>query len=160
VFVGNLSFDVSRDELIEAFSAAGKVVDAKVPTDRETGRPRGFAFVEFDDDATVQKCISMLNGSTLKGRPLRVSEAEDRPPRPPGSGPRPGPRPFRPGGDSFRGGVPMEPPPSFDNREGRRRKFSGGRGQSEGRPFNKEKGPRRVEKRRGGARGFDEDEDY
>ena len=50
VFVGNLSFDVSREELIEAFSAAGKVVDAKVPTDRETGRPRGFAFVEFEDD--------------------------------------------------------------------------------------------------------------
>jgi hypothetical protein len=54
----------------------------------------------------------------------------------------------------------MEPPPSFDNREGRRRsKFTGGK-PSEARPFNKEKGPRRVEKRRGGGRGFDEDEDY
>ena len=60
VFVGNLSFDVTRDELIQAFSAAGKVVDAKVPTDRETGRPRGFAFVEFEDDDTAQKSIALL----------------------------------------------------------------------------------------------------
>lgn len=136
-------------------------MDAKVPTDRETGRPRGFAFVEFEDESAVQKCISILNGSTLKGRPLRVSEAEDRPPRPPGSGPRPGPRPFRPGGDQpFRGGVPMDPPPFSDGREARRRsKFTGGK-PSEARPFNKEKGPRRVEKRRGSGRGFDEDEDY
>jgi RNA recognition motif-containing protein len=134
-------------------------VDAKVPTDRETGRPRGFAFVEFDDEAAVQKCISSLNGSTLKGRPLRVSEAEDRPPRPPGAGPRPGPRPFRPGGEPFRGGVPMEPPPFSENRESRRRnKFTGK--PTEARPFNKEKGPRRVERRRGPGKGFDEDEDY
>jgi RNA recognition motif-containing protein len=50
VFVGNLSYDVTREELLETFGAAGKVVDAKVPTDRETGRPRGFAFVEFEDE--------------------------------------------------------------------------------------------------------------
>src|SRR4029434_1748638 len=86
VFVGNLSFDVSREELIEAFSAAGKVVDAKVPTDRETGRPRGFAFVEFEDDEAAQKSITLMNGRDLKGRPLRVNEAEHRPPRPPGMG--------------------------------------------------------------------------
>ena len=82
VFVGNLSFDVTRDELIQAFSAAGKVVDAKVPTDRETGRPRGFAFAEFEDDDAAQKSISLMNGKDLKGRPLRVNEAENRPPRP------------------------------------------------------------------------------
>jgi len=133
-------------------------VDAKVPTDRETGRPRGFAFVEFEEEPAVQKCISILNGSTLKGRALRVSEAEDRPPRAPGSGPRPGPRPFRPGGEQPFRGVPMDPPPFSDGREARRRsKFTGK--PTEARPFNKEKGPRRVERRRGG-RGFDEDEDY
>jgi RNA recognition motif-containing protein len=86
VFVGNLSFDVTREELIEVFSGAGQVVDAKVPTDRETGRPRGFAFVEFENEEAVQRCIQQMNGQDLKGRPLRVNEAENRPPRPPGGG--------------------------------------------------------------------------
>jgi cold-inducible RNA-binding protein len=110
--VGNLSFDVTRDELVEAFGAAGRVVDAKVPTDRETGRPRGFAFVEFESDEAAQRAIEQLNGRDLKGRPLRVNEAENRPPRPPGApgySPRPAPvggfpRPggSRPGGDFSR----------------------------------------------------------
>jgi cold-inducible RNA-binding protein len=103
VFVGNLSFDVTREELIEAFSAAGRVMDAKVPTDRETGRPRGFAFVEFESDEAALRSIEQLNGRDLKGRPLRVNEAENRPPRPPGapgfSRPAPGGGGFsRPGG--------------------------------------------------------------
>ena len=139
VFVGNLSFDVSREELIEAFSAAGKVVDAKVPTDRETGRPRGFAFVEFEDDEAAQKSISLMNGKDLKGRPLRVNEAENRPPRPAGGG-----APFRPSGAPFGAGRPFAPslPPDggFDE-------F--GRGD---RPF-KAKGSRRNIRRR--KRGFD-----
>jgi len=84
--VGNLSFDVTREELIEAFGEAGKVLDAKVPTDRETGRPRGFAFVEFEDEDGARKCIELMNGRDLKGRPLRVNEAENRPPRPGGPG--------------------------------------------------------------------------
>jgi len=120
VFVGNLSFDVTRDELIQAFSAAGKVVDAKVPTDRETGRPRGFAFVEFENDEAAQKSITLMNGKDLKGRPLRVNEAENRPPRPPGSGGAP----FRP---SFRSGPPSygAPPPMFPEmpQEDRGRRF-------------------------------------
>ena len=140
VFVGNLSFDVSREELIEAFSAAGKVVDAKVPTDRETGRPRGFAFVEFEDDEAAQKSISLMNGKDLKGRPLRVNEAENRPPRPGGGG-----APFRPSGPPFGAGRSFAPslPPDvggFDD-------F--GRGD---RPF-KAKGSRRNIRRR--KRGFD-----
>jgi RNA recognition motif-containing protein len=147
VFVGNLSFDVSREELIEAFSAAGKVVDAKVPTDRETGRPRGFAFVEFEDDDAAQKSISLMNGRDLKGRPLRVNEAENRPPRPPGSG---GPGGYRPsfgagrpyGGQSYGGPPPFAAP--------------GGMGDfptdDRGRPF-KSKGSRRNIRRR--KRGFD-----
>jgi len=96
--VGNLSFDVTREELIEAFSAAGRVVDAKVPTDRETGRPRGFAFVEFESEEAAQKSIAQLNGKDLKGRPLRVNEAENRPPRPAGA---PGGGFSRPGGGGF-----------------------------------------------------------
>jgi cold-inducible RNA-binding protein len=134
--VGNLSFDVTREELITAFSTAGKVVDAKLPTDRETGRPRGFAFVEFEDDDGAQKCIATMNGKDLKGRPLRVNEAENRPPRPAGAGPGgPAYRPsFRPGPAA--GPSSFEPPP-FDER---------------GRPF-KAKGSRRNIRRR--KRGFD-----
>jgi cold-inducible RNA-binding protein len=102
VFVGNLSFDVTRDELVEAFGAVGRVLDAKVPTDRETGRPRGFAFVEFEDDEAVQRCIEQMNGRDLRGRPIRVNAAEDRPPRPAGAGPRPGGF-SRPGGGAGAG---------------------------------------------------------
>jgi RNA recognition motif-containing protein len=166
VFVGNLSFDVTREELIEAFSASGKVLDAKVPTDRETGRPRGFAFIEFESEESVPKCVTALNGTSLKGRPLRVSEAEDRPPRPAGAGPRPsGPRPFRPAsGEGYRPPAATDAPTFGENRDGRRQKrFGGGsapgRGQADARaakPFGKEKGPRRVERRRG--RGFDDDD--
>ena len=120
MFVGNLSYDVTREELIEAFSAAGKVVDAKVPTDRETGRPRGFAFVEFEDDEAAQKSISLLNGRDMRGRPLRVNEAENRPPRPPGMGGAPPGGGFRPGGGAggYRPGGGYRPatpggPPAF-----------------------------------------------
>lgn len=118
------------------------MVDAKVPTDRETGRPRGFAFVEFEDDEAAMKSISLMNGKDLKGRPLRVNEAENRPPRPAGGG-----APFRPsgGGPGFGAGrsfgaPPPPPPDSFDD-------F--GRGD---RPF-KAKGSRRNIRRR--KRGFD-----
>jgi len=86
VFVGNLSFDVTKEELMEAFGAVGRVVDAKVPTDRETGRPRGFAFVELESDEVAEKCIQQMNGRDLKGRAIRVNAAEDRPPRPAGAG--------------------------------------------------------------------------
>jgi RNA recognition motif-containing protein len=145
VFVGNLSFDVTREELIEAFGAAGRVVDAKVPTDRETGRPRGFAFVEFETDEAAQKSIELMNGRDLKGRPLRVNEAENRPPRAPGGG-GPGYRPSfgGPGGGGYRSGPPpYAQPPSFgdfpvDDR---------------GRPFKKAGGSRRNIRRR--KRGFD-----
>jgi len=131
--VGNLSFDVTREELIEAFSAAGRVVDAKVPTDRETGRPRGFAFVEFESDDAAKRCIDQMNGRDLKGRPLRVNEAENRPPRPagaPGGGfSRPGggfSRPGAGGGFSRPGGgfrTPPTFPPPEESGDSRGRRF-------------------------------------
>jgi cold-inducible RNA-binding protein len=103
VFVGNLSYDVTREELLETFGAAGKVVDAKVPTDRETGRPRGFAFVDYADRAVAEEAIRRFNQQPFKGRPLAVSEARPREDRP--AGPRPGgfsgPRPGGPGGGGF-----------------------------------------------------------
>jgi len=141
--VGNLSFDVTREELIEAFSAAGKVVDAKVPTDRETGRPRGFAFVEFEDDDAAQKSIGLLNGKDLKGRPLRVNEAENRPPRPAGMGGGPAYRPSFGAGGGNRGGGGL---PSFGGSDVPM--------DDRGRPMSfKTKGSRRNIRRR--KRGFD-----
>ena len=125
------------------------MLDAKVPTDRETGRPRGFAFVEFEDDDAAAKSITLMNGKTLKGRPLRVNEAENRPPRPMGGGgpgmgaPRP---PFgapRPGGFGDRRPDFAAAPPMGDDFGGFDR---GGRG------F-KNKGSRRNIRRR--KRGFD-----
>ncbi len=133
--MGNLSYDVTREELIEAFSAAGAVVDAKVPTDRDTGRPRGFAFVEFESEEAAHKSIELLNGKDLKGRALRVNEAENRPPRPGGPGSRPFSGPRAPG-------MFDAPPPEFG--------FSGDK---PGRRF-KTKGSRRNLRRR--KRGFED----
>jgi cold-inducible RNA-binding protein len=132
--VGNLSFDVTREELIEAFSAAGRVLDAKVPTDRETGRPRGFAFVEFEEEEAVARCIQQLHGQDLKGRALRVNEAENRPSRPPGGGSGfsrgPGPDSRGPGSGysrpspGYRGAPPPEEfAPAFEKDDGRGKRF-------------------------------------
>jgi RNA recognition motif-containing protein len=118
---------------MEAFGAVGRVVDAKLPTDRETGRPRGFAFVEFEDDDTAQRCIATMNGRELKGRPLRVNEAENRPPRPGGApgGPRPA---YGPREGGLRGGPPpsFTPPPDFGGDFGNRRPPKRGSGSRRG----------------------------
>ncbi len=78
LYVGNLSFDVSEDELRELFEAQGEVVSAKVITDRETGRPRGFGFVEMSQAEGAQKAIESLDGQDFKGRPLKVNTAKPR----------------------------------------------------------------------------------
>jgi RNA recognition motif-containing protein len=64
--------------IVAAFAAAGEVREVALPTDRETGRPRGFAFVTMGSDAEAAKAISAVNGQTLDGRSLRVNEAEER----------------------------------------------------------------------------------
>jgi RNA recognition motif-containing protein len=124
LFVGNLSYDATEAEIREHFGTVGPVTYCYLPTDRETGRPRGFAFVEFGDDAHAQEAISRLNNQTFRGRPLAVKEAQPRESRPPGSGPRPygggaGPaRPFtggasaRPFGGPREGGFGGPPSPS------------------------------------------------
>jgi RNA recognition motif-containing protein len=101
LFVGNLSYDTTEAELRQHFSSVGQVSYCYLPADRETGRPRGFAFVEFTDDAAAHEAISRLNNQTFKGRPLAVKEAQPRESRPAGGGPgrppfSPGPRPPRP----------------------------------------------------------------
>jgi RNA recognition motif-containing protein len=79
VFVGNLDFKTSRDEVQSLFSQVGSIKDVFLPTDRESGRPRGFAFVEFESEEDAQKAIEKFNGYELSGRALRVNAAEDRP---------------------------------------------------------------------------------
>lgn len=77
IYVGNMSFDTSEDALRNAFAAHGDVNEVVVVTDRETGRPRGFAFVTMPDDA-ARNAIETLNGKELDGRTLNISEARPR----------------------------------------------------------------------------------
>lgn len=79
LYVGNLSFSTTRETLESAFSAAGEVREIAIPTDRETGQPRGFAFVTMSSAQAANSAISQLNGALLDGRPLRVNEAQERP---------------------------------------------------------------------------------
>ena len=78
IYVGNLSYGMSEDELREAFSAHGEVSSVKILTDRETGRSRGFGFVEMPNASEGEKAISHLNGKEVGGRALRVNEARPR----------------------------------------------------------------------------------
>lgn len=104
LFVGNLPYGASEAELREYFGAVGQPTQIIMPVDRETGRPRGFAFVEFADRAVAEEAIRRFDAQPFKGRPLAVSEArprEERGPlsRPPGGPPPPRPaRPFEPSG--------------------------------------------------------------
>ena len=82
IFVGNLSYETSQQDLDTVFSKVGPVADVVLPLDRATDRPRGFAFVEFSEPDLVSKAIEQLDGVELDGRPLRVSEARERAPRP------------------------------------------------------------------------------
>jgi RNA recognition motif-containing protein len=87
LFVGNLSFNTMEDDLIAAFEQDGrKVESAHIMVDRDTGRSRGFAFVEMASEADAQAAIQAMNGVELGGRPLKVNEAQERQPRPGGGG--------------------------------------------------------------------------
>jgi RNA recognition motif-containing protein len=79
LFVGGLSWGTSDDSLRDAFSQFGEVTDAKVITDRDTGRSRGFGFVTFADDNSADEAMSQMDGATLDGRSIRVNEANERP---------------------------------------------------------------------------------
>src|SRR6188472_2812445 len=127
LFIGNLPYGASEADLRAHFAAVAEPSPVAMPVDRETGRPRGFAFVEFAERTVAEEVIRKFDSQPFQGRPLAVSEArarEDRPPRPPGGGgfaPRPGgggggfggPRPGgggfggpRPGGGGFGGPRP------------------------------------------------------
>lgn len=78
LFVGNLSFDLSDEDLEQAFAEFGTVTSARIIRDRETRRSKGFGFVELEDDAAADAAISKMDGKDLNGRPLRVNEARPR----------------------------------------------------------------------------------
>ncbi|HXJ22665.1 MAG TPA: RNA-binding protein [Polyangia bacterium] len=78
LYVGNLPYSVTELDLRELFAGLGTVTDAKIITDRETGRPRGFGFVEMSSDDEARKAIEELNGRDVQGRQVAVKEAEDR----------------------------------------------------------------------------------
>ena len=81
IYVGNLPFSATEEELQELFSDFGNVRSVKLINDRETGRPRGFGFVEMDS-GDAAKAIDQLNGKDFGGRTLRINEAQPRPERP------------------------------------------------------------------------------
>ncbi len=106
LFVGGLSFDTTDEELKDGFARFGEIVEAKVITDRDTGRSRGFGFVTYGDAQAARTAIAEMNGVEFGGRTIKVNEAEDK----------------RGGGGGFRGGG--------GGREGR---GGGGRGGGGGR---------------------------
>ena len=148
LFVGNLSYTTTEADLRTYFGTVAPPSQVVLPVDRETGRPRGFAFVEFLDRAHAEQAIQQFNGQVFNGRPLAVSEARAREDRGPG-GPRPGradgpPRPGGFGGPAARrsfGGPPRPfdpaaPAPAAQPQFRSRRQASARRqrqGQEEGR---------------------------
>jgi RNA recognition motif-containing protein len=86
IYVGNLPFQTTADDLVEAFGQYGSVTRAQVVSDRETGRSRGFGFVEMANDAEAQRAIDALSGAQFQGRTLTVNEAKPREDRPRGGG--------------------------------------------------------------------------
>jgi len=105
LFIGNMSFQTTEGDLRALFEPYGEITRIHIVQDRETGQPRGFAFVEVADDAEAAKAISALNGKEVAGRALKVNEATPRPERSGGGGSRGGGGGgFRDRGDRGRGG--------------------------------------------------------
>jgi RNA recognition motif-containing protein len=86
IYVGNLSWGTTEDQLRDLFEAHGEVLSARIITDRDTGRSRGFGFVEMESDDAANAAIEALNGQLVDGRPLTVNEARPRRPRNSGGG--------------------------------------------------------------------------
>ncbi len=101
LYVGNLSYNTTENDLHDAFASHGTVVEANLMVDRESGRPRGFGFVTMSTPEEAQKAIESMHGASLDGRPLTVNLARPREERPPGGG---GGRGFGGGGGGGGGG--------------------------------------------------------
>jgi cold-inducible RNA-binding protein len=128
--VGNLPYDATEEEIRQHFSVVGNLSYVSIPLDRETGKKRGFAFVEFADAQQAQEAIRQFNNQPFKGRPLAVNEAraKEAGPRPAGGGFRPsfGPRPLggpRPSGPPMRSPAPDFTDPNADRDRPARKNF-------------------------------------
>ena len=155
LFIGNLPYDATETELRGHFGAVGAPLQVLMPTDRETGRPRGFAFVEFAEREVAEEVIRRFNGESFKGRPLAVSEARAREDR--GSAPRPAggfaPRLPRPAGGDTGPARDRAGPAGGPSAASRRQRT----------PINRrskpEKGPKGPIRERAGGRVFNVDDD-
>lgn len=152
LFVGNLAYSTTEADLRNYFGTIAPPSQVVLPVDRETGRPRGFAFVEFVDRGHAEQAIQRFNGQVFNGRPLAVSEARAREDRGPG-GPRPGgysgsrPGGFAPRGPGFGGPRPFDPgaapsiPPSRSRNFGPDAKPQRGGAKSKKKDQEKPRGP-------------------
>ncbi len=154
LFVGNLPYEMTEPDLREFFSSVGPLSNVIIPVDRETGKRRGFAFVEFSDPAQAAEASRRLNNQPFKGRNITINEARARESRPDsGSGPRPASS-MRPAGI---GGAPrpFTPRPSFNNTEFQNPLENGksGRGERRSRNFGPDAKPARKRKTSYGSKG-------
>ena len=139
LFVGNLPYSATEADIRQHFGTVGDPLQIVIPTDRDTGRPRGFAFVDYDDRGVAERAIQQLHGQPFKGRPLSVSEARPREARPPmGQGGFAGPRP------PMGGGGPRPPSTGAPSDFGPYRQPRGG-------DTNRNFGPNKPPKGRGGS---------
>jgi cold-inducible RNA-binding protein len=131
LFVGNLNFDTTSDDLKQHFAQAGTCESAQVMTDRATGRSRGFGFVEMSSESEAKKAVEELNGKEFQGRNLNIDEARERTPGPPRGGGGfsrdrgPADMPFESFGGGFRspsGGHNQKPRKEGGSRRGLRAK--------------------------------------
>jgi len=150
LFVGNLSYGTTEADLRTYFGTIAPPTQIVLPVDRETGRPRGFAFVEFQDRGHAEQAIQKFNGQIYNGRPLAVSEARAREDRGPGGPPRPG------GPPGPRPGSGFAPRPSFG---GPPRSFDSPSAPAAGGPRSRNFGPDAKPQRGGAAKGKKKDQE-
>ena len=180
LFVGNLPYDASEDDLREAFEqqGCGEVATVRIPTDGESGQPRGIAFVEFANAADAREAIKRMDGEPLKGRSLKVNLSEKSAPKRAPPPPRPAPPPAAAAsssaaaagagaGGGFSGSQaqpPPPPPPRSDDRRDERRGFSGrdrrGRDGDDDRDRRDRRDDDRRERERDRVRDFERDRDF
>jgi RNA recognition motif-containing protein len=160
LYIGNLPFNVAEEELREHFSIIGPLSYLSIPTDRETGKQRGFAFVEFKDRAQADEAIRRFNNQSFKGRPLSVTEARARNESPRGAPARPSlSRPTLTAGSE-----PADPPGNKPSRNlGPDKPSHRGRGRAKG-EFKAERGPkapmREIVRGRFFSEADNDDDDY